>query len=152
MVVVAVIGEKPERSPVCRQRHAERLVKFLRAIEIGNGEVHVAGPGPWWETRPFGALSSRKGLQIERQRSHMDAQVRPLPMVGGTVGVHFDPVVLWIGKIKRLAYQVIGGADQGPSVTSGVAQEGSEGDAVLNQDREVKESSCEGRTPAPVRK
>src|ERR1700746_1614915 len=115
MVVVAVIGEKTERSPVGRQRHAKRFVKFLQAIKIRNGQVYVTEPCPRRKTGPFGAPSSREGLQIEWQRSHLDAPLRPLPVVRGTVGVHFDAVVLRIAKIERLAYQVIGGADESSS-------------------------------------
>jgi len=77
MMMIAVVGEKSERSSVGGEGEAERLVEFLRDVEIGDGEMHVAEAGSRREAGPFfgGACVSGKGgefFEIERKRGHAD--------------------------------------------------------------------------------
>ena len=102
--------------------------------------MHVAEASRGGKAEPILGRDSREGVEIEGKRVHANAVLLPSPEFTRAIGVDFDAVTFWIGKIESFADKMVGGADKSPGVMRSVAEEGAKRFAMRDKNREMEEA------------
>lgn len=86
-----------------------------------------------------GRFGEERG-DIKRIGGHLDAVVRPQPLLAWAVDIELDAVAVGVRQVERLAHQVIGRALHRIVVGQQTAKRGGERAAVRQQQGEVEEA------------
>ena len=104
-------------------------------------KVDVSDPRPGGSMgRLVLALLGEQGVEVERQRRHLDLSVDATPFLARAVAVYLDPVALGVREVERLADEVVRGPGERATGADDAAQGAREVRPARHQDREVEEA------------
>ena len=98
-------------------------IELLRGGEVRDLQVDVSDPRPGGSMGRLAlALLGEQGVEVERQRRHLDLSVDATPFLARAVAVYLDPVALRVGEVEGLADEVVGGSGERATSVDDAAQ------------------------------
>ena len=140
-VVMVAARRDEQRARIGALHHVEAqqiAVKRLGAGQIADLQVNMPDVRVPVDPIPRGAIRLRQQIfRVERLRHHRYLIAPPRPLLARSVGVEFQPVVVGIGQVQRLAHAVIGGSLHRPALLDQFAQHSRQRPTVRQADGHV---------------
>ncbi len=153
VMVVAIRSVESGAGVAARDTEPENAgIECFRRRDGTDLKMDVADNGTCGEAPPLPfARVINQTRDIKHFSSHLDQPVLPSPLGGGPVGVDFDAIAFWIGKIERFADAMIRRADHRDARRRGMTGPGSEIGSAWKQERSMEQAGFARRAAASRR-